>query len=266
MTSDFSVQNKSIIYHQALDFFSSNSLIPPVVRPLGTPNGLRNAISNSKSYLKSLPLETTITFNPHATMSEQEQPEAIAIPRQSRLPGLFTSNLPKASTQEASSTASPARGTAMLNSIFTKVRVPEFRFKWQFWAEKGQSSGPKTEGAEEYASRPKPLGDVIVSVNTVTFGLHSLPTRGEGLVGPDDWWCCLVNMSGLVERWVYEGGCIICNSNEFIFSGIRQIHPCIGVHQGLVVILLHCREHLSTPQFEWCHTVYLSPFILISGA
>lgn len=53
----------------------------------------------------------------------------------------------------------------MLNSIFTKVRVPEFRFKWQFWAEKGQSSsGAKAEGAEEYASRPKPLGDVIVSV------------------------------------------------------------------------------------------------------
>lgn len=120
--------------------------------------------------LKRIFAPRNITIHLYITMSDQEQqPETTAIPRQSRLPGLFTSNLPKASAQEAANTASPARGTAMLNSIFTKVRVPEFRFKWQFWAEKGQSSAPKptdstSAGADEYASRPKPLGDVIVSV------------------------------------------------------------------------------------------------------
>jgi hypothetical protein len=96
-----------------------------------------------------------------------------------RLPTLSTSNLPQASAQEASATASPARGTAMLNSIFKSVRVPEFRFKWQFWAEKGQQSTPggksATAGAEEYASRPKPLGDQIISVKEFYQHFNNIP-------------------------------------------------------------------------------------------
>jgi len=97
-----------------------------------------------------------------------------------RLPVLSTSNLPTASAQETSATASPARGTAMLNSIFKSVRVPEFRFKWLFWAEKGQqtsSSKPAstTAGAEEYASRPKPLGEQIVSVKDFYQHFNNIP-------------------------------------------------------------------------------------------
>lgn len=69
----------------------------------------------------------------------------------------------------------------MLNSIFKSVRVPEFRFKWQFWAEKGQqqSSAPKdksaTAGAEEYASRPKPLGEVIISIKEFYQHFNNIP-------------------------------------------------------------------------------------------
>jgi hypothetical protein len=99
-----------------------------------------------------------------------------------RLPVLTTSNLPAASPSESQNTASPARGSAMLNSIFKSVRVPEFRFKWQFWAEKGQqqSSAPKdrsaTTGAEEYASRPKPLGEVIISIKEFYQHFNNIPT------------------------------------------------------------------------------------------
>lgn len=97
-----------------------------------------------------------------------------------RLPVLSTSNLPAATAQEASATASPARGSAMLNSIFKSVRVPEFRFKWQFWAEKGQQTTPGSKsdaaaGAEEYASRPKPLGEQIVSVKEFYQHFNNIP-------------------------------------------------------------------------------------------
>lgn len=97
-----------------------------------------------------------------------------------RLPVLSTSNLPSASAQETSATASPARGSAMINSLFKSVRVPEFRFKWQFWAEKGQQSTPASKstavgGAEEYASRPKPLGDQIISVKEFYQHWNNIP-------------------------------------------------------------------------------------------
>jgi hypothetical protein len=97
----------------------------------------------------------------------------------SRFPVLSTSNLPKASAEEQSATASPARGTAMLNSIFKSVRVPEFRFKWMFWAEKGQQAPPKDKSAssEEYASRPKPLGDQIISVKEFYQHFNNIPVE-----------------------------------------------------------------------------------------
>lgn len=96
-----------------------------------------------------------------------------------RLPVLSTSDLPPASASEQSATASPARGTAMLNSIFKSVRVPEFRFKWQFWAEKGQQSAPskdKSTASDDFASRPKPLGETIVSVKDFYQHFNNIPT------------------------------------------------------------------------------------------
>lgn len=96
-----------------------------------------------------------------------------------RLPVLSTSNLPPASAAEQLATASPARGSAMLNSIFKSVRVPEFRFRWMFWAEKGQQSGPKdkTTGIEEYASRPKPLGEQIISIKEFYQHFNNIPVE-----------------------------------------------------------------------------------------
>jgi hypothetical protein len=96
-----------------------------------------------------------------------------------RFPVLSTSNLPEATPEEQTATASPARGTAMLNSIFKSVRVPEFRHKWMFWAEKGQQSTPKDKSAqsEEYASRPKPLGDQIVSVKEFYQYFNNIPVE-----------------------------------------------------------------------------------------
>lgn len=95
-----------------------------------------------------------------------------------RLPVLTTSNLSPASATEQAATASPARGTAMLNSIFKSVRVPEFRFKWQFWAEKGQAaSAPKPNSSDDFASRPKPLGDVIVSVKDFYQHFNNIPVE-----------------------------------------------------------------------------------------
>lgn len=96
----------------------------------------------------------------------------------SRFPVLNTSDLPPATAQETSATASPARGSAMLNSIFKSVRVPEFRFKWQFWAEKGQQNPPSktgSTGAEEYASRPKALGEQIISVKEFYQHFNNIP-------------------------------------------------------------------------------------------
>lgn len=95
-----------------------------------------------------------------------------------RFPVLSTSNLPAASAEEQSATASPARGTAMLNNIFKSVRVPEFRFKWMFWAEKGQQAAPKDKVAsEEYLTRPKPLGDQIVSVKEFYQHFNNIPVE-----------------------------------------------------------------------------------------
>ena len=95
-----------------------------------------------------------------------------------RFPVLSTSDLPKASAEEQSATASPARGTAMLNNIFKSVRVPEFRFKWMFWAEKGQQAAPKDKAAsEEYLTRPKPLGDQIVSVKEFYQHFNNIPVE-----------------------------------------------------------------------------------------
>ena len=95
----------------------------------------------------------------------------------SRFPSLTTSDLPAASASEQSATASPARGTAMLNSIFKSVRVPEFRFRWQFWAEKGQqsSSKDKSTSADDFALRPKPLGDQIISVKEFYQHFNNIP-------------------------------------------------------------------------------------------
>jgi hypothetical protein len=96
-----------------------------------------------------------------------------------RFPVLSTSNLPPASAAEQSATASPARGSAMLNSIFKSVRVPEFRFRWMFWAEKGQQSGPKdkTTQSEDYASRPKPLGEQIISIKEFYQHFNNIPVE-----------------------------------------------------------------------------------------
>ena len=96
-----------------------------------------------------------------------------------RFPVLSTSNLPPASASEQSATASPARGSAMLNSIFKSVRVPEFRFRWMFWAEKGQQSGPKdkTTQSEDYASRPKPLGEQIISIKEFYQHFNNIPVE-----------------------------------------------------------------------------------------
>lgn len=96
-----------------------------------------------------------------------------------RFPVLSTSNLPQATPEEQSATASPARGTAMLNSIFKSVRVPEFRHKWMFWAEKGQQATGKDKSAqpEEYASRPKPLGEQIISVKEFYQHFNNIPVE-----------------------------------------------------------------------------------------
>jgi hypothetical protein len=96
-----------------------------------------------------------------------------------RFPVLSTSDLPTATSEEQAATMSPARGTAMLNSIFKSVRVPEFRHKWMFWAEKGQQTTPKDKSAqsEEYASRPKPLGDQIISVKEFYQHFNNIPVE-----------------------------------------------------------------------------------------
>jgi hypothetical protein len=96
-----------------------------------------------------------------------------------RFPVLSTSDLPPASSAEQLATASPARGSAMLNNIFKSVRVPEFRFRWLFWAEKGQQGAPKdkTASSEEYASRPKPLGEQIISIKEFYQHFNNIPVE-----------------------------------------------------------------------------------------
>ena len=139
----------------------SKSLTSPPVAPLGT-----DSQHSADSFLGISNSTTEYTLNPPNMAG--------------RLPSLSTSDLPAASSSEASATASPARGTAMLNSIFKSVRVPEFKYRWQFWAEKGQQQPPPksastTTGAEEYANRPKPLGEQIVSVKDFYQHFNNIP-------------------------------------------------------------------------------------------
>ena len=96
-----------------------------------------------------------------------------------RFPVLNTSDLPPASSAEQIATASPARGSAMLNNIFKSVRVPEFRFRWLFWAEKGQQGAAKdkTASSEEYASRPKPLGEQIITIKEFYQHFNNIPVE-----------------------------------------------------------------------------------------
>ncbi|KAI4628474.1 uncharacterized protein J4E88_000306 [Alternaria novae-zelandiae] len=150
-------------------------LVVPNVQPKETSEDLANdlAIENSKriftarSNIKELQLISSNLGIPITS-------PAMA----GRFPVLSTSDLPKASAEEQSATASPARGTAMLNNIFKSVRVPEFRFKWMFWAEKGQQAAPKDKAAsEEYLTRPKPLGDQIVSVKEFYQHFNNIPVE-----------------------------------------------------------------------------------------
>lgn len=150
-------------------------LVVPNVQPKETSEDLANdlAIENSKriftarSNIKELQLISSNLGIPITS-------PAMA----GRFPVLSTSDLPKASAEEQSATASPARGTAMLNNIFKSVRVPEFRFKWMFWAEKGQQAAPKDKTAsEEYLTRPKPLGDQIVSVKEFYQHFNNIPVE-----------------------------------------------------------------------------------------
>jgi len=98
----------------------------------------------------------------------------------SRFPVLNTTNLPTITDEEAKNTISPARGAAMKNQILKQLRVPEFRFLWQFWAEKGQASAPTLgtkESADAYASRPKPLGDQVRNVKDFYEHYNNIPTE-----------------------------------------------------------------------------------------
>jgi hypothetical protein len=150
-------------------------IVPPNVHSKDTTQDLANdlAIENSKriftarSNIKELKLISSNLGIPVTSPTMA-----------GRFPVLSTSDLPKASAEEQSATASPARGTAMLNNIFKSVRVPEFRFKWMFWAEKGQQAAPKDKVAsEEYLTRPKPLGDQIVSVKEFYQHFNNIPVE-----------------------------------------------------------------------------------------
>jgi hypothetical protein len=131
------------------------------------------AVANSKQIFSAAQDPVKL----HRIALDLQIPEAVTMA--GRFPSLTTSNLPQASALEQAATASPARGTAMLNSIFKSVRVPEFRFKWQFWAEKGQQSSTskdKTASSEDFASRPKPLGDQIISIKEFYQHFNNIPT------------------------------------------------------------------------------------------
>lgn len=151
--------------------------------PISTISDIVNdlAVANWKRIFAAAPISDPVQLEALAQeiLGERRCNDKISDTMAGRLPVLTTSDLPAASAQEASATASPARGTAMLNSIFKSVRVPEFRFKWQFWAEKGQQSTPggksATAGAEEYAARPKPLGDQIISVKEFYQHFNNIP-------------------------------------------------------------------------------------------
>ncbi|KAH7384107.1 translation initiation factor eIF 4e-like domain-containing protein [Phaeosphaeria sp. MPI-PUGE-AT-0046c] len=148
------------------------SAIPTKKIPLNTANDL--AVENCKRIL-------TVRSN-IIDLKTAANSLGVSIPSPAmagRFPVLSTSDLPQATPEEQSATASPARGTAMLNSIFKSVRVPEFRHKWMFWAEKGQQAAGKDKSAqpEEYASRPKPLGDQIISVKEFYQHFNNIPVE-----------------------------------------------------------------------------------------
>lgn len=131
------------------------------------------AVANSKRIFTSA--EDSIEIDRIALDLQISEPKTMA----GRFPSLTTSNLPQASAGEQLATASPARGSAMMTNIFKSVRVPEFRFKWQFWAEKGQQSSTskdKVASSEDFASRPKPLGDQIISIKEFYQHFNNIPT------------------------------------------------------------------------------------------
>ncbi|KAJ4356616.1 uncharacterized protein N0V89_004652 [Didymosphaeria variabile] len=151
-------------FSEALHSIADGQPLPP---PPNAPFG--------KEFLPRLDFVIT-TLNNHTVRTISKTKMA------GRLPALSTSDLPSASPSEASATASPARGSAMLNSIFKSVRVPEFKYRWQFWAEKGQQQPPPktsstTAGAEEYANRPKPLGEQIISVKDFYQHFNNIPVE-----------------------------------------------------------------------------------------
>ncbi|CBX96422.1 hypothetical protein IAQ61_005702 [Plenodomus lingam] len=150
-----------------LDLLNNSLLQTPTATPVTHLSKHKSTFKDIDCVTSTRKLNTTeITTPLHATTMAN------------RFPALSTSDLPRASAEEQSATASPARGTAMLNSIFKSVRVPEFRFKWLFWAEKGQAGAPASKaGAEDFASRPKPLGDTIISVKEFYQHFNNIPVE-----------------------------------------------------------------------------------------
>jgi hypothetical protein len=158
-----------------------NAICPPNPTPLASATQTKEALSDIANDLAIITSKHIFAAaqNPLTLQTISQdlnlQPPTMA----NRFPSLTTSDLPKASAAEQSATASPARGTAMLNSIFKAVRVPEFRFRWQFWAEKGQqtsSSKDKSSASDDFASRPKPLGDQIISIKDFYQHFNNIPT------------------------------------------------------------------------------------------
>jgi hypothetical protein len=179
-----------------------------------------------------------------------------------RFPVLSTSNLSPASAAEAAATASPARGTAMLSSIFKSVRVPEFRFKWQFWVEKGQqSSTVKSTSLDEVASRPKPLGEQIISVKEFYQHFNNIPV--ENLKLRDSIHLFHLGVKPLWEDPRNEKG------GAYYFRVSKEQAPafwhemCLlsvgDVLQGAVETQRKCKSTVHT-RFSFPYHLYHSPF------
>lgn len=156
--------------------------IPVILRPVSASllEGLIYNIKHDKPLPRSPLTSETKAGLEHILHLLDESITTTSSTMANRFPSLTTSDLPRASPEEAAATTSPARGTAMLNSIFKSVRVPEFRHKWLFWAEKGQSSTPKdksTTSSEDFASRPKPLGETIISVKEFYQHFNNIPVE-----------------------------------------------------------------------------------------
>jgi hypothetical protein len=155
--------------------YPAGASLPSPLRDIGLDIANDLAVANSKRIFAAAQNPSEL----RAIALDLQIPES-DISMAGRFPVLSTSNLPQASATEQSATASPARGTAMLNSIFTKVRVPEFRFKWQFWAEKGQATTAtkdKASTSDDFASRPKPLGDQIISIREFYQHFNNIPVE-----------------------------------------------------------------------------------------